>query len=128
MTRAIRRTASVLLAVAVIAIALPFHSTGTEARGLASTPRAISAGYYNALPGFDIMVSGQHFTPSGRVDVLILELGHLRAHDVITATVQGTFTDKTALPCDFHAQAITAYDRRSGQWSNQALLGSTCPG
>jgi hypothetical protein len=91
-------------------------------------PPTITASYYNALPGFDILVSGQHVSPLGRADVLILEQGGVRKHDVVLVSAQGTFTDRTGLACDFHSQAITAYDRHSGQWSNQAVLGSICPG
>jgi hypothetical protein len=88
----------------------------------------ITAGYYNALPGFDILVSGQHFTPLGQAYVLILEQGGVRARQVVQVTPQGTFTDKTGLPCNFHAQAIAAYDQHTGQWSNQAVLAGFCPG
>jgi hypothetical protein len=115
------------LAIAIACASVPLHrfSAGATAVPVPS----ISAGFHGtSLTGFDIAVSGQYFTPFGRADVLILEQGRVRQHDVVVITAQGTFTDDTTLACDFHANAITAYDRHSGQWSNQAVIGGVCPG
>jgi hypothetical protein len=125
MRRPFIRVGSVMLGLAIACVAVPPHRAG--AVGAAATP-TVTAGYYNALPGFDILVSGQHFTPLGQADVLILEQGGVRARQVVRVSAQGAFIDRTGLPCDFHAQAITAYDQHSGQWSNQAVLAGVCPG
>ena len=127
MGRIIRRTAGALLAVALACGAVPLGRAGA-ADTVSSLPPTISAGYYNALPGFDILVTGHHFSPLGHADVLILEQGGVRARQVVLVNAQGSFVDQTGLACDFHAQAITAYDQNSGQWSNQAVLGGVCPG
>ena len=125
MIRARYRAVAALFALATVAVPLYHHAA---AREVGTVAPSVTVGYYNALPGFDILVSGQHFTPSSHADVLVLELGGVRARDVVAINAQGAFTDKTKLPCDFHAQAVTAYDPPSGQWSNQAILQGTCPG
>jgi hypothetical protein len=128
MRRLFVRTGYVVLGLALACAAVPLHHAGGVGAHVVSTGPTITAGYYNALPGFDILVSGQHITPLGQADVLILEQGGVRARQVVNVTAQGTFTDKTGLACDFHAQAITAYDQHTGQWSNQAVLAGVCPG
>lgn len=120
------RAIAALFAIATVAV--PLYHRAAVAREVGSVAPAVTVGYYNALPGFDILVSGQHFTPSSHADVLVLELGGVRARNIVTVTAQGAFTDKTHLPCDFHAQAVTAFDQPSGQWSNQAILSGSCPG
>ena len=79
-------------------------------------------------PALTFWSAARDFSPLGHVDVLILQQGNVRAHQVVIVSPQGTFTDRTGLACDFQAEAITAYDEGSGQWSNQALLGKVCPG
>jgi hypothetical protein len=116
-----------LLVVAAIAAATLSVRVSASAAGPVAVP-AISLGYYNALPGFDFAVTGRNFTPYGRADVFIAEGTRLLEHDVIAVSAQGTFTDTTLLPCDFHTHEARAYDRHSRQLSNIATLGGVCPG
>ena len=128
MRRALPGVRGLLVVVAIACAALPVHaSSAAGTRGAPAQPQ-VSLGYYNAQPGFDFQVTGQHFTPRGRADVFIAENGHLLKHDVVGISAQGTLTDTTGLACDFQTHEARAYDRRSRQWSNTATLGGPCPG
>jgi len=125
----LRRSLRIILGIMIIVWAAgPTYNAAGAAPAAGPARPIVSATYYNMLPGFAIVVTGQQFTPLGRADVLIAEAGKLQEHDVVTVTAQGAFTDTTRVLCDFQTHVIRAYDRRSRQWSTRVLLGGPCPG
>lgn len=124
-----RGVRSLVVAVAIVGAAHPISVSFASAVTRTAGQPVVTLGYGgSALKGFVYQVTGQDFTAHGPADVLILENGQVLQHDVVGVSAQGTFTDTTALACDFQTHEARAYDRRSGHWSNLATLGGTCPG